>query len=191
MHGGLAQRHTQRAPGGSPSASLDRQSPYRLAPQHRAEPEKLGCAPGPPIFFLLPVTHFDYLWSSEQLTVTIPQRLPGRDLKCSCHSPGPSLGSRLVGGSGLSASMHVCDLFAFLSRILISGVLTPGSTSWKRISALLGKETAHVSVSVQIQGRPYSLPPRRLSAPCWRSRGLLHGQVSDPSVGCAWAEMLL
>lgn len=49
----------------------------------------------------------------------------------------------------------VCAPSRFISRTLISGVVTPGSTSWRRISAPPVKEAAHVSASMKTQWGPY------------------------------------
>ena len=60
----------------------------------------------------------------------------------------------------------VCDLSTFISRILISGAITPGSISWKRISVLPVKEAVHVFC---VSEKPVGalIPPQKLRTPQW------------------------
>ena len=62
--------------------------------------------------------------------------------------------------------MCLCDLSTFISRILISSAITPGSTSCKRISVLSVKEAVHVFC---VSEKPVGalIPPRKLRTPQW------------------------
>ena len=76
--------------------------------------------------------------------------------------------------------MCLCDLSTFISRILISGAITPGSTSWKCISVLPVKEAVHVFC---VNEKPVGalLSPQKLQTLQWGCRACCpSGYMSAP-----------
>ena len=73
----------------------------------------------------------------------------------------------------------VCDLSTFISRILISGAITPGSISWKRISVLPVKEAVHVFC---VSEKPVGalIPPQKLRTPQWGCWACFAGGYMPP-----------
>lgn len=68
----------------------------------------------------------------------------------------------------------LCDLSTFISRILISSNITPGSASWKRISVLPVKEAVRVFC---VSEKPLGalIPPQKLQTPQWGCRACCAG----------------
>lgn len=78
----------------------------------------------------------------------------------------------------------LCDFSTFISRILISGNITPGSTSWKCISVLPVKEAVRVFC---VSEKPLGalIPPRKAPNSSVGMQGLLRRWVHASSLLCS------
>lgn len=101
-----------------------------------------------------------------------------------CHQPSAGIRSGWPGWLECVCEREreyvcLCDLSTFISRILISGNITPGSTSWKCISVLPVKEAVRVFC---VSEKPLGalIPPRKLRTPQWGCRACCAGGYLPP-----------